>query len=92
MLKNIDAKSLEKTLKVLANRRRLKILQLLRNKEEFSVGSIAESINLSYKSTSRHLAILYSAEFVDREQRSSEVYYRLSLRQDSIEKKMLMVL
>ncbi len=50
-------RELEKQLKALANRRRLAILKYLKSKREASVGDIAEEINLSFKSTSKHLAV-----------------------------------
>ncbi|MDP3874901.1 MAG: metalloregulator ArsR/SmtB family transcription factor [bacterium] len=71
-------KELEKMLKALANRRRLAIISLLRKRKEVNVGEIAETIHLSIKSTSRHLAILFGADILEREQRSSEVFYRLN--------------
>ncbi|MDO8729206.1 MAG: metalloregulator ArsR/SmtB family transcription factor [bacterium] len=71
-------KELEKMLKALANRRRLAIISLLRKRKESNVGNIAEAIHLSIKSTSRHLAILFGADILEREQRSSEVFYRLN--------------
>jgi DNA-binding transcriptional ArsR family regulator len=72
----MEFKELEKILKALANKRRLAILRYLKKKGEASVGDIADAINLSLKSTSRHLAVLFSADLVDRQQRSLEVYYR----------------
>ncbi len=69
---------MERILKAAANRRRFTILAYLKKEKEATVGSIAEHIHLSFKSTSRHLAILFAADLVDRTQRSSEVFYRLS--------------
>lgn len=71
-------KELERMFKALANKRRLTIISLLRKKKEAHVGEIAETIHLSIKSTSRHLAVLSGADILDREQRSSEVFYRLN--------------
>lgn len=73
-------------MKALANRRRLAILRFLKKgkgkekkKEmEASVGAIAEEIRLSFKATSKHLGILFAAGIVDREQRSLQMFYRLS--------------
>jgi len=67
---------LERQLKVLANRRRLAILSLLRRKREMSVSDIAEAIRLSFTSTSKHLTMLERAGFVEKEQRSLNVFYR----------------
>ncbi|MBI3589050.1 MAG: winged helix-turn-helix transcriptional regulator [Candidatus Liptonbacteria bacterium] len=71
-------KELEKSLKALANRRRLAILKHLKRNKEASVGEIAAEIRLSFKSTSRHLAVLASADIVEKDQRSLQVFYRLA--------------
>lgn len=71
-------KNLERTLKALANKRRLNILKHLKKEKEAHVGDIADKINLSFKSTSRHLLILFSADIVEKEQRNLRVFYRLS--------------
>lgn len=71
-------KNLEKNLKALANRRRLAILKFLKAKNEASVGGIAAAIKLSFKATSKHLAILLAVDIVEKEQRSLSAYYRLS--------------
>lgn len=69
---------IERKLKVLANRRRLAILNLLRKRKEADVTAISEAIRLSFTSTSKHLTMLERAGFVEKEQRSLNVYYRLS--------------
>lgn len=71
-------KDLEKILRALANRRRLVILKLLKEKHEVSVSDIASHLRLSFRSTSRHLATLRIAGVVDREQKGLAVYYRIS--------------
>ena len=71
-------KELERVLKALANKRRLAIISFLRKKKEANVSDVAESIRLSIKSTSRHLTVLSGADILDREQRSSEVFYKIS--------------
>ena len=77
-------KELEKTLKALANRRRLAIVKHVKSNKEASVGEIACAIHLSFKSTSRHLSVLVNAEILDREQRSLQVFYRLASDQKSV--------
>jgi len=52
-------------------------LEYLSKEKEANVGDIAEHINLSFKSTSRHLSTLSAVDLIDREQRSLEVFYRL---------------
>lgn len=71
-------KQYEKILKALANRRRLEIVKYINSKKEANVGDIATHINLSFKSTSRHLAVLTSADILEKEQRSILVFYSLA--------------
>ena len=69
---------LERTLKALANRRRLAILAYLKRNREASVTEIAAAIKLSMKATSKHLRVLLLADIVEREQRSLAMYYGLA--------------
>lgn len=71
-------KELEKNLKALANARRLAIIRYLLRKKKATVGDIAEEIKLSFKSTSRHLAVLSGAGILAREQVGLEVFNSLS--------------
>ncbi|OGZ03699.1 MAG: hypothetical protein A2648_01965 [Candidatus Lloydbacteria bacterium RIFCSPHIGHO2_01_FULL_41_20] len=70
-------KELERSLKALANKRRLAILRFIRNEKEASVGNIADQIKLSFNATSKHLGVLSSANILDKEQRSLQMFYRL---------------
>ncbi len=70
-------KELERQLKALANRRRLGIVKFLGKAKSASVGEIAKEIKLSFKSTSRHLAVLRSADIVSRDQASLQAIYSL---------------
>ena len=88
----INYKVGEKILKAVANARRLKILSFLKKNREATVGAVAEQIKLSFKSTSRHLALLYSAGILDKEQRGIEVYYSLSTVQHSTIKHTISIL
>ena len=72
-------KEIERVLKALANLRRLAIIKYLRKEKEATVGEIADKINLSFKATSKHLGILLSANIVEKEQRSLQMWYRLSV-------------
>ncbi|MDO8552780.1 MAG: metalloregulator ArsR/SmtB family transcription factor [bacterium] len=69
---------LERQLKVLGNRRRLAILNLLRKRKDVNVSDIADAIKLSLTSTSRHLIMLERMGFVEKEQKSLNVYYRIT--------------
>ena len=68
-------KEYEKTLKALANRRRLQIIKYLKDKKQGTVTEIAGHIKLSFKSTSKHLAVLFSAGILDKEQKSLSMFY-----------------
>ncbi len=69
---------LERTLKALANRRRLAIIGYLKKEREASVGDIAGAIKLSFKATSKHLGLLAAVDILNKDQRSSQMYYRLA--------------
>jgi len=85
-------KDLERILKAFANKRRLAILEYLKKNKEANVGEIAEEIELSLKSTSRHLAVLSGADIVDREQRSLMVFYKIAPQQKVAAKHILSLL
>ncbi len=65
----------EKILKALANRRRLVILKLLKSKKPRTVGELSKYLDLSFKSTSKHLAVLYGAGVVGKEQKNLSMFY-----------------
>lgn len=71
-------KELEKILKALANKRRLSIIKYLKETEEAPVGDIADTINLSFRSTSKHLGILAAADIVEKNKHSLQMLYRLT--------------
>jgi DNA-binding transcriptional ArsR family regulator len=71
-------KEIERVLKAMANRRRLAIVKYLKSEKEATVGDISGEIKLSFRSTSKHLNTLHSADVVEKEQRGSCVYYSLS--------------
>ena len=74
----------ERQLKVLANRRRLAILATLRKRKETDVTEVSEIIRLSHTSTSKHLNMLERAGFVEKEQRSLSVFYRIATKPPAI--------
>lgn len=71
-------KEYEKILKALANRRRLQILKYLKDKKQATVTAIAGHLKLSFKSTSKHLAVLFGAGIVDKEQKSLAMIYSIA--------------
>ena len=77
-------REMEKQLKALANKRRLAIISYLRKVTTASVGDISKEIKLSFKSTSRHLAVLLAAEIVQREQINLTAFYTLSKKQHPV--------
>ena len=83
---------LEKQLKALANRRRLGILKSLKSKKRQCVGEIAVAIKLSFKSTSKHLGILYAAGILEKEQTNLTVSYSLVAKPSPIAQKLLSIL
>lgn len=75
-------KDLEKLFRVFGNVSRLKIMGYLKKHQVASVVEIASETKCSYKATSKHLAILYGVDLVEREQVSYEMHYRLKDRRD----------
>ena len=71
-------KELEQIFKALANRRRLAILRYIKEHKEASVGEIAGYLKLSFKATSKHLAVLTSAALLEKEQRSVQMFFSTS--------------
>ena len=71
-------RELERPLKAVANRRRLAILKYLKRRRDVPVGEIADAIEASFKATSKHLAILFAMEIVERKQVGFESHYRLA--------------
>ena len=82
-------KKLEKLLKAFANARRLEILKNLLEKKDLTVGQLSKRIKLSFKSTSRHLAVLFAADLVEKDQHSLEMRYRICQKQVTIIKTIL---
>ena len=79
-------KELEKTLKALANRRRLAIVKYLKENGTATVNDLAKFLDLSFKSTSKHLRVLASASIVEREQKSLNMHYYLESRLSGVAK------
>jgi DNA-binding transcriptional ArsR family regulator len=70
-------REIEKILKALSNKRRVYILKILDKQGTASVGDIASEIKLSFKSTSKHLAVLSAAEIVEKEQVNLTMMYSI---------------
>ena len=70
--------ALTKSLKAVANERRVSILKMLFKEGEMNVSQSSQRINLSFKSTSRHLLRLEDVGLVKRRQDSLWVYYSIN--------------
>ncbi len=64
--------------RVLANINRLKIISILYGGRKMSVGNIAESLKISLKSTSNHLAILKNLDVLESQGASGRVFYSIN--------------
>lgn len=73
-----NEREMERVLKALANKRRLAALHFVKTKKEVSVGDISEHLQLSFKATSKHLAVLFNAGIMDKEQRSVQMIFSVS--------------
>lgn len=71
-------KAYEKILKALANHRRLEIIKFIQSKRRVTVGNISAHIKLSFKSTSKHLAVLFGAGIVEKEQKDLSMFYSIA--------------
>jgi len=68
----------ERVFKALANRRRLGIVKLLKQRPRVAVGDIADHLKVSMPTTSKHIAILAAADIVEYERQSLTVFYSLT--------------
>ncbi len=68
----------EAVLKALANRRRLRMLLMLRHRQELHVSGLADESRLPLKTVSRNLRLLERAGMVLSEIRRGRVFYRLN--------------
>lgn len=71
-------KQLQRIFKALGNPRRLAIVQLLLDRRELSVGTIATYLKLSITATSKHLGALANIDLLERRQVNTVVYYRIN--------------
>ena len=73
-----QAADLERLFKALADRHRVKILNLLSTAGEVCVCDFLPSLGLSQATVSYHLKQLMAAGLIQRERRGSYAYYRLT--------------
>lgn len=89
----MKTREITRLLKALANERRLRILKVLFEKKTLTVGEISEKINLSFRSTSRHLLLLERAGVLERKQIKTSVFYSITQpKRETFPKKVLALL
>ena len=71
-------KELIKIFKAIGNERRLDILRRINKSKQMSVGGLAEIMELSFRSVSKHLSVLSGAGLVEAKQISLSRYYFIS--------------
>ncbi len=72
------AELIARRFRALADPTRLRILDLLRNRDEASVGEIAEQIGASQQNVSKHLSALLAEGFVARRKQGTSSLYRVA--------------
>jgi len=72
------AELIARRFRALADPTRLRIVNLLRNQEEASVGEIAQKVGGSQQNVSKHLAALHAEGFVARRKQGTSSLYRIS--------------
>jgi ArsR family transcriptional regulator len=63
---------------VLADPKRLRLIDALRDDAERSVGELADVIGASYPNVSQHLNVMRDADLVTSRRNGSTIYYRLA--------------
>ena len=71
-------KGLERIFKALGSQTRLRILALLFEERELTVGNIGEELNMRLPRVSRNLSILANIGLVKSRRKSNQVFYSLS--------------
>ena len=72
------AELIARRFRALSDPTRLRILDLLRNREEASVGEITEALGSSQQNVSKHLSALHAEGFVARRKRGTSSLYRIA--------------
>jgi len=65
--------------RALANINRLKTIKMLASGRKMNVGDIAEDLEISFKATSNHLAILKNLDVLDAQGVEGHVFYSINL-------------
>ena len=88
----MNQNTFEKILKAFANKRRLAIIKYLKKQGRATVSEISNEINLSFRSTSKHLVVLFSVDILDKKQENVNIFYFLSKDQLKISQKIISLL
>lgn len=72
------AELIARRFQALSDPTRLRILDLLREREEASVGELTAALSGSQQNVSKHLAALHSEGFVSRRKQGTSAIYRIS--------------
>ncbi|OGZ99940.1 MAG: hypothetical protein A3C07_02830 [Candidatus Sungbacteria bacterium RIFCSPHIGHO2_02_FULL_47_11] len=64
--------------RALANINRLKIIKMLSGGYRMNVGDIAQTLKISFKATSNHLAMLKNLDVMDAQGTAGHVFYSLN--------------
>ena len=76
---DVDAAELiARRFRALADPTRLRVLDILRHREEASVGELTEALGSSQQNVSKHLAALQAEGFVSRRKRGTSSLYRIA--------------
>lgn len=67
-----------KILKAMANERRILILRHISKMKESTVGQISDVLDLSFRSVSKHLSVLYGADLIKFRQSGLNRYYSIN--------------
>jgi len=77
-LENDAAELIARRFRALSDPTRLRILDLLRQREEASVGEMAALLGGSQQNVSKHLAALHAEGFLSRRKQGTSSLYRIS--------------
>ncbi len=72
------AELIARRFRALSDPTRLRILDLLRERGEASVGELSEALESSQQNVSKHLAALHAEGFVSRRKQGTRALYRIS--------------
>jgi DNA-binding transcriptional ArsR family regulator len=72
------AELIARRFRVLAEPTRLRLLDALRDREEASVGELAEALSSSQQNVSKHLGVLGTEGFVTRRKAGTSALYRIT--------------